>query len=60
MWFKEPVDPVALGLPDYFNVVKSPMDLGKRPLNPTLIARGPRLARSSHHARAVRSPLIDR
>ena len=24
--FKEPVDPVALGIPDYFKVVKKPMD----------------------------------
>lgn len=26
--FNTPVDPVAMGLPDYFQVVKSPMDLG--------------------------------
>lgn len=26
--FNEPVDPVALGLPNYFDVVKQPMDLG--------------------------------
>ena len=26
--FAQPVDPVALGLPDYFEVVKTPMDLG--------------------------------
>lgn len=26
--FHNPVDPEALGLPDYFNVVKKPMDLG--------------------------------
>lgn len=26
--FNAPVDPVALGLPDYFEVVKTPMDLG--------------------------------
>ena len=26
--FMEPVDPVALGLPDYFDVVSTPMDLG--------------------------------
>ena len=26
--FREPVDPVALGLPNYFDVVKRPMDLG--------------------------------
>ncbi|CAM9793542.1 unnamed protein product, partial [Phaeothamnion confervicola] len=26
--FKEPVDPVKLGLPDYFDIVKKPMDLG--------------------------------
>ena len=25
--FKDPVDPVALGLPDYFDVVKTPMHL---------------------------------
>ncbi|KAJ3347173.1 hypothetical protein HDU83_002333 [Entophlyctis luteolus] len=25
--FKEPVDPVALGIPTYFNVIKHPMDL---------------------------------
>eukprot|EP00762_Andalucia_godoyi_P002109 ANDGO_02479.mRNA.1 Transcription factor GTE10 len=25
--FLEPVDPVALGIPDYFDVIKSPMDL---------------------------------
>lgn len=26
--FNQPVDPEALGLPDYFKVVKTPMDLG--------------------------------
>ena len=26
--FGHPVDPVALGLPDYFDIVKNPMDLG--------------------------------
>lgn len=26
--FAQPVDPVALGLPDYFDVIKNPMDLG--------------------------------
>jgi E1A/CREB-binding protein len=26
--FGTPVDPVALGLPDYFQVIKTPMDLG--------------------------------
>ena len=26
--FSEPVDPVALNIPDYFNIVKQPMDLG--------------------------------
>lgn len=26
--FNQPVDPKALGLPDYFKVVKRPMDLG--------------------------------
>jgi E1A/CREB-binding protein len=25
--FKEPVDPVELGLPDYFDIIKTPMDL---------------------------------
>jgi hypothetical protein len=24
----EPVDPVALGIPTYFDVIKTPMDLG--------------------------------
>ena len=27
-WFLEPLDPIALGIPDYPEVVKSPMDLG--------------------------------
>lgn len=27
-FFLEPVDPVALGIPDYFEVIKKPMDLG--------------------------------
>ena len=27
--FGTPVDPVALGLPDYFQVIKTPMDLGE-------------------------------
>ena len=27
-WFNQPVDPVALGLHDYFMVIKNPMDLG--------------------------------
>lgn len=26
--FMQPVDPVALGIPDYFSVIKNPMDLG--------------------------------
>ena len=26
--FKEPVDPVLYGIPDYFDVIHSPMDLG--------------------------------
>jgi bromodomain-containing factor 1 len=26
--FMQPVDPVALGIPDYFTVIKNPMDLG--------------------------------
>lgn len=26
--FKEPVDPIALGIPDYFDYIKRPMDLG--------------------------------
>jgi hypothetical protein len=26
--FNNPVDPVALGLPDYFEIIKNPMDLG--------------------------------
>lgn len=26
--FLKPVDPVALNLPDYFTVIKKPMDLG--------------------------------
>lgn len=25
--FKDPVDPVALGIPDYFKIIKNPMDL---------------------------------
>jgi bromodomain-containing protein 3 len=28
IFFLEPVDPIALGIPDYFNVIKEPMDLG--------------------------------
>ena len=27
-WFSKPVDPITLGIPDYFDVIKSPMDLG--------------------------------
>jgi len=26
--FNQPVDPVSLNIPDYFNVIKNPMDLG--------------------------------
>ena len=26
--FNEPVDPIKLGIPDYFQIVKHPMDLG--------------------------------
>jgi bromodomain-containing factor 1 len=26
--FMDPVDPVALGIPDYFDIIKNPMDLG--------------------------------
>lgn len=29
-WFLEPVDPVKHHVPDYFNVIKNPMDLGQR------------------------------
>lgn len=25
--FRQPVDPIALGIPDYFNVINKPMDL---------------------------------
>lgn len=28
MPFRTPVDPAALGIPDYFDIVKKPMDLG--------------------------------
>ena len=28
LWFLKPVDPEALGLHDYFKVIKEPMDLG--------------------------------
>ncbi|RKO92683.1 Bromodomain-containing protein [Blyttiomyces helicus] len=27
-WFREPVDPIAQGIPHYFDVIKNPMDLG--------------------------------
>ena len=27
-YFNDPVDPEALGIPDYFEVIKKPMDLG--------------------------------
>lgn len=27
-WFKEPVDPIKYGIPNYYNFVKRPMDLG--------------------------------
>lgn len=27
-WFSQPVDPVELGIPDYFEVIHTPMDLG--------------------------------
>jgi hypothetical protein len=27
-WFHVPVDPVALGIPNYFDIIKTPMDLG--------------------------------
>jgi hypothetical protein len=30
MWFQKPVEPHKEGLPDYFNVIKKPMDLGER------------------------------
>lgn len=26
--FNQPVDPIALGIPNYFDVIKEPMDLG--------------------------------
>ena len=28
IWFRQPVNPLKDGLPDYFNVIKNPMDLG--------------------------------
>ena len=28
MWFREPVDPEKEKIPDYFDVIKNPMDLG--------------------------------
>jgi hypothetical protein len=28
VWFAEPVDPIALGIPQYFDIVKKPMDFG--------------------------------
>lgn len=27
-WFNDPVDPISLNLPDYFDVIKEPIDLG--------------------------------
>lgn len=27
-WFLDPVDPISLGIPDYLDIVKQPMDLG--------------------------------
>lgn len=29
MWFKEPVDAEGLNIPDYYSIIKKPMDLGK-------------------------------
>jgi hypothetical protein len=26
--FHEPVDPIKLGIPDYYDIIKNPMDLG--------------------------------
>lgn len=32
VWFLSPVDPVALKLPDYYKIIKDPMDLGETAL----------------------------
>ena len=31
--FKKPVDPIDLGIPDYFNIVKDPMDFSTIKVN---------------------------
>ena len=33
MPFRQPVDPTALGIPDYFDIVKTPMDLSTIKMN---------------------------
>lgn len=43
--FHEPVDPTKLNIPDYFDVVKNPMDFGtiKKKLNNNAYSSGERL-----------------
>ena len=38
-WFMVPVDPVELEIPDYFDVISEPMDLGtiKKKVGPDLV-----------------------
>ena len=42
VWFRAAVDPVKEHLPDYFTVIKQPMDLGARAHAPGRAAVGPR------------------
>lgn len=48
LWFRAPVDPVKERLPDYFTVVKQPMDLGATPV-PKILRRARALALMHAH-----------
>jgi hypothetical protein len=60
-WFLQPVDPQALGLTDYYKVIKEPMDLGGRrpihtPLAPSCAAGGAATRLLCRRHRCARAP----
>jgi len=49
--FNEPVDPIKLGIPDYFQIIKHPMDLGTVKVARVCLSCAP-----CSHPRVVRAP----
>jgi hypothetical protein len=47
--FNEPVDPIKLGIPDYFQIIKEPMDLGTVKVACVFCSFVPALSRPVQH-----------